>query len=163
MKRDLEPVGIGDWLILPAIGLVISPIWQGIGLVRDIIPSLNPTLLKSLSDPTSAGYSPLWLPGILFEALGNILIFALTLWLAYLFFFRKSALVPRLFVIWLASHLVFQILDWLLTRSLPIAAEQSGNGVSSSLGRAITNAAIWIPYFIWSTRVKNTFADTADA
>jgi hypothetical protein len=163
MRKDLEPAGIGGWLILPAIGLVISPIWQGIGLVRDIIPSLNPTLLRSLSDPSSDHYSALWVPGILFEAMSNMLIFALTLWLAYLFFFRKSALVPRLFVIWLASHLIIQIIDWLLTKSLPLPAEPVGNGVVSSLARSIISAAIWIPYFIWSIRDRNTFVDTAAA
>lgn len=163
MNRDLEPAGIGGWLLLPAFGLIVSPIWQCIGLVRDTIPSLNPTLLRSLSDPTSAGYSVLWVPGILFEAVSNTLIFLLTLWLAYLFFFRKSALVPRLFVIWLASHLIIQVADWLLKKSLPLAPEQVGGGITSELGRSITHAAIWIPYFVWSVRVKNTFINKAAA
>jgi hypothetical protein len=159
---DLEPSGIGGWLILPAIGLAVSPFLQGFELVRETLPSLSPTVLMSLSDSTSANYSTLWVPGILFEAVSNILIFVLTLWLAYLFFFRKSALVPRLFIIWLASHVVIQMIDWLLTNSLPLA-EPSANGVLTSLGRSIVNAAIWIPYFIWSIRVKNTFIDTAAA
>jgi Protein of unknown function (DUF2569) len=163
VKTDLEPAGIGGWLILPAIGLVISPIWQGIGIIRDIVPALNPDVLKTLSDPTSANYSALWVPTMIFESITSVLMFVFTLWLAYLFFFRKSALVPRLFIIWLASHLIIQIIDWLLTNRLPLAVEQSPNGIVSSLGRSITNAAIWIPYFIWSIRVKNTFVDTAAA
>ena len=158
--RDLEPSGIGGWLILPAIGLVVSPFLQGYELFREILPSLSPTVLRTLSDPNSANYSALWVPGIIFEAVSNILIFALTLWLAYLFFFRKSALVPRLFIIWLAAHFVIQLLDWLLTKSLPLP-EQSANGVLTSLGRSIVNALIWIPYFIRSIRVKNTFVGTA--
>lgn len=133
---------------------------QGYELFREILPSLSPTVLRTLSDPNSANYSALWVPGIIFEAVSNILIFALTLWLVYLFFFRKSALVPRLFIIWLAAHFVIQMLDWLLTKSLPLP-EQSANGVLSSLGRSIVNAVIWIPYFIWSVRVKNTFVGTA--
>ena len=105
----------------------------------------------------------MWVPAIVFEVATSVLIFVFTLWLAYLFFFRKSPLVPRLFIIWLASQLIIQTIDRLLVNRLPLAAEQSGSGVTSGLGRAITNAVIWIPYFIWSIRVKNTFIDTAAA
>jgi hypothetical protein len=163
LKTDLEPAGIGGWLILPAVGLVISPIWQGIGIVRDILPALNPAVLRTLSDPTSDQYSPMWVPTMVFEAATSVLIFIFTLWLAYLFFFRQSARVPRLFIVWLASQVVIRIVDQLLVNRLPLAAEQSGSAGISDLGRSITNAAIWIPYFIRSTRVKNTFIDTAAA
>ena len=163
MKADLEPAGIGGWLILPALGLAISPIWQGIGIVRDILPATNPGVLRTLSDPTSDHYSPLWVPTMAFEAVTSVLIFIFTLWLAYLFFIRKSPRVPRLFIVWLASQVIIRIIDQLLVNSLPLAAEQSRSGVMSDLGRSITNAAIWIPYFIWSIRVKNTFIDTVAA
>jgi hypothetical protein len=161
VNRAPEPAGIGGWLILPALGLAISPIWQGIRLVRDIIPSLNPSLLGSLSDPTSNNYSALWVPTILFEAVSDVLLFALTLWLAYLFFFRKSVFVPRLYVIWIASHLVMQTVDWLLTMNLPLAGEHPNSGVPADLRRSIIGAVIWIPYFIRSVRVKNTFINPA--
>jgi hypothetical protein len=163
VRNDLAPAGIGGWLILPALGLAISPFWQGFKIVRDIVPSVNLSAWRTLSDPASANYSPMWVPAIVFEVATSVLIFVFTLWLAYLFFFRKSPLVPRLFIIWLASQLIIQTIDRLLVNSLPLAAEQSGSGVTSGLGRAITNAVIWIPYFIWSIRVKNTFIDTAAA
>jgi hypothetical protein len=161
MRKDLESAGIGGWLILPAIGLVISPIFQGIWIIRDIVPALNPDVLKTLSDPASDNYSAMWVPTMVFESVTSILMFAFTLWLAYLFFFRKSPRVPRLFIVLLAAQLIIQVIDWVLTKNLPLPAEQSGNGFVSSLGRSIINAAIWIPYFLWSIRVRNTFADTA--
>ena len=163
MNRDLEPGGIGGWLILPAIGLAVSPFWQGFELVRDILPSLDFSVLRTLSDPSSANYSPLWVPTIVFEVATSVLMFVFTVWLIYLFFFRKTPLVPRLFIIWLAGHLVIQIIDRLLVNSLPLAAEPNRGGALVDLGRSIINAAIWIPYFIWSIRVRNTFIHVAAA
>lgn len=163
MNRDLEPAGIGGWLLLPALGLIISPILQGIGIIRDVVPALNPDVLRTLTDPTSANYSAMWVPTMAFESITSVLMFAFTLWLVFSFFFRKSPRVPRLFVVWLATALTIQVIDWLLTKSLPLPADPSGNGLINSLGRSIINAAIWIPYFIRSIRVKNTFIDAADA
>jgi hypothetical protein len=103
----------------------------------------------------------MWVPTIFFEAASGMLLFIFTLWLGYLFFFRKSARVPRLFIVWLACHVIINIIDRALTNYLPLATEQSDHEVVSGLGRSITNAAIWIPYFIWSIRVKNTFINAA--
>jgi hypothetical protein len=163
VKADPEPAGIGGWLILPALGLIVSPILQGIQLVRDIFPALHSGALKNLSDPASPYYSAMWVPTIVFEAVSGVLIFAFTLWLGYLFFFRKTARVPRLFIIWLASYVLMHAIDWLLVNSLPQIEGQSDSGVMRELGRSVVSAAIWIPYFLQSIRVKNTFVDTVSA
>jgi Protein of unknown function (DUF2569) len=127
------------------------------------VPALEPNVLRTMSDPASGNYSPMWVPTIFFEAASGILLFIFTLWLGYLFFFRKSARVPRLFIAWLACHLIVRIIDRVLTNSIPLVAGQSDHEVVSGLGRSIMNAAIWIPYFIWSIRVKNTFVKAAAA
>jgi hypothetical protein len=157
VKSDIEPAGIGGWLLLPALGLAISPILEGVQIFRDILPSLSSGVSRTLSDPTSASYSAMWAPTIVFEATTSLLIFIFTLWLGYLFFFRKSAQVPRLFIAWLVFNLLVKIIDRVLISRLPLAGGTPDFAIVSSLGRSITNAAIWIPYFIRSIRVKNTF------
>jgi len=157
MKKGIEPAGIGGWLILPAVGLAISPILQGIRFFRDIMPALEPNVWRILSDPTSENHHPMWVPTILFEAASTILLFIFTLWLGYLFFFRKSPRVPQLFIFWLAINLIIQTIDLILTNSIPLAAGQSDQQVVGGLVPSIGSAAIWIPYFIKSVRVKNTF------
>jgi len=156
-KKGIEPAGIGGWLILPGVGLAISPILQGIRFFRDIMPALEPNVWRILSDPTSENYHPMWAPTILFEAASTILLFIFTLWLGYLFFFRKSPQVPLLFIFWLAINLIIQTIDLILMNSIPLAAGQSDQQVVGGLVRSIGSAAIWIPYFIKSVRVKNTF------
>jgi len=156
-KKSIEPAGIGGWLILPAVGLAISPILQGIRFFRDIMPALEPNVWRILSDPTSENYHPMWVPTILFEAASTILLFIFTLWLGYLFFFRKSPQVPQLFIFWLAINLIIQTIDLILMNSIPLGAGQSDQQVVGGLVRSIGSAAIWIPYFIKSVRVKNTF------
>jgi|SRR5271166_5201688 len=163
MKSDIGPVGIGGWLILPALGLVISPIVRGFMFFRYIVPTLDASIWKTLSDPSSAVYHPLWVPMILFEAVSSIVIFAFTLWLGYLFFVRISPLVPRVFIVWLACHLIAQIIDVTLINSIPLAAEKFGHEALTGLGRSVVSAAIWIPYFLRSQRVKNTFTNAAAA
>ncbi len=159
-KKGIEPAGIGGWLILPAVGLGISPILHGIQFFRNIMPALEPNVWRILSDPTSENYHPMWVPTILFEAASTIVLFIFTLWLGY-FFFRKSPRVPQLFIFWLAINLVIQTIDLILMNSIPLAAGQSDQQVVGGLVRSIGSAAIWIPYFIKSVRVKNTFTRAA--
>jgi hypothetical protein len=162
VKSDNSPIGIGGWLILPALGLGFTPLVIGIEFCRDILPALDPSVWRALTDSASDNYNPIWAPAIIFEVGSNVLLFAFALWLNYLFFFRKSARVPRLFIAWLACQIIFNLIDVILTRSISSAASQTNNEGVTGLARSIMNAAIWIPYFIMSIRVKNTFVRAAD-
>ena len=126
---------------------------------QNILPALEPNAWRALTDPASAHYHPMWAPAILFEAVFTVLYFVFTLWLSYLFFLRKSARVPRLFIIWLALNIIFQIIDQILIASIPDVAGSSAPAIPAALIRSVTNAAIWIPYFARSNRVKNTFTN----
>ena len=64
---------------------------------------------------------------------------------------------PRLLIIWVASFVAIQAVDILLMSQIPMAASQLGSGDFRELARAVISAAIWIPYFLKSKRVANTF------
>lgn len=155
----MRPAGIGGWLLLPAIGLILSPVVIVVALIRDLLPAMAPDVWNALTDPTSEAYHAMWAPVILFELFANVSLLVLTAWLAYLFFSR-SGRAPRLFILWLSLNLAIQVIDLLLVQSIPALAEQNDPSSTRELVRAFVGAAIWIPYFLRSERVRNTFGSS---
>jgi hypothetical protein len=155
MGYDAAPSGIRGWLILPAIGLVISPILQAVELFRTVLPAFDADTWRTLTEPDS----PYSAAAVMFECVALVLLFIYTLWLGYLFFFRKSARVPALYVTWLALWIIYNFIDLILARTIPIPPDQSDHSGSLALGRSITNGVIWSWYFLQSKRVKNTFVE----
>ncbi len=154
-----SPVGIGGWLVFPALGLIVTPFTMGFQFYRDLLPALTPEVWNAVTDPQSAAYHPLWAPVIIFEVLANLALIFFTLLLSWLFFSRSKR-VPALFVLWLALLAGTQIVDQLLTAQIPALAEQPTDpAVMRDLARSIISAAVWIPYFLKSVRVKNTFIE----
>ena len=147
--------GIGGWLILVAITLLLRPLgYLKIGF------TLLPTILstgtwRSLTDPIESTYNPWWAPSLLFELFFNILAFVFCLLLIALFF-GKRAVWPRAFVLYLIINLVGVILDTCLMDQIPSAAEPITKSMVEIGGMALA-AAIWIPYALVSKRVKATF------
>jgi hypothetical protein len=149
------PKGLGGWLILPIVGLVLSPIRMVYQFVTDLLPVIDPVVWARLTDATRPGHQPMLAPLIGFEVVANIAMFAFTLVLMW-FFFHKSRRTPRLYIIWLALLAVVQIGDSALASSagLPMDYESVRD-----VARSVITAAIWIPYFLVSKRVKNTFVE----
>jgi hypothetical protein len=151
----MKPSGIGGWLILPAIGLVLSPLVLLVVIVRDVLPTLQPDVWEQLTEPGSAAYHPMWATVIIYElvAYGGFLIF--TLALGYLFF-TKARNTPAVFIVWLVVNVAVQGVDLLLAQTIPWAAEES-SASASGIVRGIISLFIWTPYFLHSERVRNTF------
>lgn len=152
----MKPTGIGGWLILPAIGLVLSPILLLVMITRDLLPALQPEVWHALTEPGSQAYHPMWATVIVFEVVANVGFLIFTLRLGYLFV-RKSSRTPTVFIAWLLINVAIQVVDLLLVQSIPAVAEQSMATSAREVVRAILQALIWIPYFLRSERVRNTF------
>jgi hypothetical protein len=147
------PRGFGGWLILPMLGLIITPFRMLFQFVQELLPIFTGPAWHTVTTPGTGAYHPMWAPLLLFELIGNTALFAFTL-VVLVQFFRKSRLLPKLYIIWLLSLVVVQGADWILGAQIPTVAEQND---FKELFRAIVGAAIWIPYFSVSKRVRNTF------
>jgi hypothetical protein len=151
--------GIHGWLIFPAFALVITPIRMVYQFIKDMMPAFAPETWNALTNPESPVYHPLWGLVIGFEVVSNLLIFIFTLWLIRLFF-KKSNRVPTLIITWMLGLAVLQIADYLFSSQIPaVAARQANSGAMRDIGRLVLSSAVWIPYFILSKRVKNTFIE----
>ncbi len=151
-----EPKGLGGWLILPALGLIVLPIRIGFMLYSDFLPIFQEGYWEVLTDPASESYHHLWAPLIIVETIGNGFFILFDLVLIFLFF-TKSHRFPLLFIIFLASNLLFVVGDFFMADLIPAIAEQEDEDSFKEMTRSIVNTAIWIPYFLVSKRVKNTF------
>lgn len=149
------PKGLGGWLILPMIGLVLSPLRMGYQFITDLLPVFDPAVWSKLTDTTLPGYRPMLAPLIVFESVANVAMFAFTLAVMW-FFFHKSRRTPRLFIVWLALLALTQIVDSALASSAGLPID---NASMHDIIRSVAAAAIWIPYFLVSKRVRNTFVE----
>ncbi len=142
MEPDLE--GIGGWLILVAIGLAVAPFRSMHGIYVDLHVLYGSKFQYALS--LHHGLAGL----ILYEAVTNSFFLFALITLNYLFYDRRKTF-PSLMITYLAVQLVLGLIDHLA--ALQFSTHQSPTAV---LGNFVA-AAVWIPYYLKSERVKATF------
>lgn|SRR5699024_3718446 len=161
MQKDNEenlntgPSGLGGWLILMAIGLVVTPMILLFTITEYNLPIFNDTAIwDTFTDPNSTYYLPLFSPLVYFELIGNIIILLFSFLFLYLFFTKKK-LFPNMYFWFLIANLVFIFIDEVLTNSM---FELEEFAFQETLRQALT-CAIWLRYLKVSKRVRNTFVN----
>lgn len=154
-----EPKGLGGWLILPAIGLIVFPLKMFITLTSVFVPIFQKGYWHTLTTPGSKAYHVLWAPFIMTELIGNLLFISFDIILIFLFF-MKSYRFPMLYVAFLGLNLAFVLGDFFFVKLIPAAAAEDDVRALVEVTRTTIAAMIWVPYFLLSKRVKNTFVKT---
>jgi len=135
--------GIAGWLIIPAIGFVLAPIKSlatlimGLNMIRSFAPEL-------LSD------ARLWLSGLI-----DVAMIVATIIVAVLFFKRRRVAVQAIIGLMVAS-IFANFVQALLNAAM---FEEVDFDTIKPVIHACVFGAIWIPYFLKSKRVKNTFVN----
>lgn len=156
--EDHHLIGLGGWLILVGIGVVVSPLALSVVAVQEMGSFLNPRTWDGFagSDVSVSTLLPIATAAGLIAAVCGFLVISFAL---VFLFFRRSRRFPGLFII-------VTIVEALMTLGLFFvelsAAERSAAAevFKSHVGdvvRSIIGAAIWIPYMLVSRRVKATF------
>jgi len=157
VENQYELKGLGGWLILVGIGVVINPIFLLVTLYSSI-PLFSDGSWEALTTIGQETYHPLWGPLIIGEIIYNLVMLALTIYLIYLFF-SKHYRFPKFFIAIIVASLIFILLDaWIVTLILPsrpILNQETINEIARAFGAGI----IWIPYMLVSKRVKATFVE----
>ena len=152
------PRGLRGWLILPAIGLVVSPL-RLLKDIADIAPSYNASTWAELTVSGGAHYDAWWAPFLLVELGVNIALVAMSVTLVVLFFRRRSTL-PRAFVAFAVVSIGFRALDLMIAgRLAPGIASGSAAVDWATLVRDGFSAMLWCWYFMVSRRVAATFVE----
>jgi transglutaminase-like putative cysteine protease len=140
---------LGGWLVLPMIGLFIAPI----SVLRFFADASY--FKMSLWDTYTVGIKAFLFRGLLmYETGGNILTACLAIFCLVLMF-KKRDIAPfyvSALYIYITAFLIFDCL-------FAVYFSIDTTTISTSIIRAIVGAAIWIPYFRVSMRVKETFIE----
>lgn len=150
--------GLGGWLILPHIGLYLSIILTLVQLLFIIAPIMFSEYWELLTSPDSDFYHSLWAPILIFEMVFNLLLLGLCIFALVQLYGKKSSF-PKLMIMIYSASLFFMFVDYLLALQIPAVSEVEDGTRPSDLLRSVLSTAIWIPYFIRSKRVKNTFVN----
>lgn len=156
-SKDLK--GLGGWLILVGIGVVISPIVMLVQM-SDFIQIFEGNTWAALTTPGSDFYQPYLGSLVIGEFIFNSLMFIAKIYLIYLFF-SKHYMFPKVFIVLSIVTVVFFLIDtWLVTLILPDASVINSDTIQEFL-RSFIPAVIWVPYMLVSKRVKATFVEKA--
>ncbi len=140
---------IGGWLVLVLIGLYVTPIALTVTLISNQFFQID--VWTRLTDAASDIYNPVQAVLLIFELAGNIGFLVFSILLLILFHQRRTSL-PRLMVYFYGANFLFLFFDSAFTAMYKLG-EPDGQGIF----RSLIGAAIWIPYFLKSERVKRTF------
>lgn len=142
---DTDLKGIGGWLILHAIGLAIAPFVSLAGVYSDL------KILNGAAYQAGLHAKPDLALLIFFEASTNV-IMTLALIALNVLFYRTRKSFPRWMVTFFVGALVVTLCDHLWAMHfLPTSW--------TAVGQRLVAAVIWIPYFLQSRRVEQTFVN----
>ena len=153
-EKNLE--GLGGWLALVGLGIIISPL----RIIGQLFPTYSEMFSNgswaALTTPGTEAYNPLWTPILLGEMAINGGLVLVWGFIAFLFFSKK-----RVFPKWYIGILLFT-LAFILVDALAIKAVLPNEPVfdaetAKELGRSLFVTLIWVPYMLVSKRVKATF------
>lgn len=146
--------GLGGWLILVQIGIYSSLVKLLGQLIKYLIPAVYPSNWSIMVN--SEMYHPEWGATIIFELFFSILLFVYCIYLLIIMY-RKKSIFPRLMIIFYSVGLIGVIVDFVLVSQITFPKELEEGNPFRDIVRSSITCAIWIPYFIKSQRVKNTF------
>ena len=158
MENNDKLQGLGGWLILVGIGVVLSPIRLLYTYVPAYVPIFEDGTWEALTSNGSELYDPLWAPFLIGEIFFNSIILVASVYLIYLFF-SKHHLFPKVYIGIVVVSLILIPLDaWVITIILPTEPMFVPETTKELVQTSIT-ALIWIPYMLISKRVKATFVE----
>lgn len=155
-SRNAGPKGLGGWLILVAIGLIVTPIKLGLLMINTFVPLFKDGTMQALTTPGSEHYHPLWTLIVGYEMVGNSL-FALCFIGLTVLFFSRSRRFPRLYIVAVLANLAFLLGDGLIGSQIPALASSDNIESVGEIAKSLVACCIWVPYMLVSKRVKNTF------
>ena len=158
MSKEKELKGLGGWLILVGLGVVLSPFVLVYAFGPMFYTIFTDGSFEMLTTPGTEVYHALWSPFLITEALYNTIMLFASIYLIYLFF-SKHYLFPKVYIILVTISLIFIPLDsWAYTFILPDEPIFDPETMKQFL-RTLGAAMIWIPYMLVSKRVRETFVE----
>ncbi|WP_458462386.1 DUF2569 domain-containing protein [Paenibacillus sp.] len=150
--------GLGGWLILIQIGLWVSLLLL-IADLSQVNVIMDPARWERISgvDPEmyAEGIRPLLWFGVISSVILLMIVIVNLVWL-----YKRKRPFPRMMIILCIANVLIGIVTWILIARIEISREQHVLDPTSAFNltiRSLLTCCIFIPYFLKSVRVKNTF------
>lgn len=151
-KEKTKPFyyGFGGWLYLVAINIIFIFGNSFFALLSDYIPLYQSGKVAMIFET-----SPVFGFFLFLETLMIMFYIVFPLWIGYLCLKNKKTF-PKAVIIFISTRLIFAIITYFAVLSTPETIDLVDSQVGELLYSFIY-AVVWIPYFIKSKRVKNTY------
>ncbi len=156
-EENLE--GIKGWLILIAIGIVITPIRIAMFMLPTYYEIFSTGIWEALTTSGSEAYNSLWAPILILEIIGNSAMLLVWLYIAYLFFSKKM-IFPKWYIGLAVFSLAFIVADAFAIKLVMPDEPVFDPDTTKELFRSLFMVAVWVPYMLLSKRVKATFVNS---
>lgn len=153
---EQQPLPLGGWLIIVAIGVVVSPFRMVISIFPEFFKQISEGHWAALTTAGSPAYNPAIATLMVCELVVNIAMIVAWVVLACLMFAKRRAF-PKVFITLQLATLVIQFTDALVVSMLLPGVEAFDQGTRGEIGRTVIACLIWTPYMLMSKRVKATF------
>ena len=154
-----QPVsGLGGWLILVAIGVVMAPLRLLATLLQSCVPFFQRGTWDALTTPGSEQYHALWAPLIISKFIRNLGLFVACVVLLFLFF-KKSRFFPRTYIAIAFVNLCYLVLDAWCASFVLTSESMFDPDTTREIVGSLVSTAVWGTYMLISDRVRNTFVE----
>ena len=155
-ETEAKPNGLGGWLILIGIGIILAPIKISYFVYSTYGEIFSDGVWELLTTVGTEYYQQYFGTLLIIEISINILLSFAILYTAYLFFSKKITF-PKWYIGILIFTILFMIIDALAVSVIFPDTEAFDESTTLELARSVVAAIIWIPYMLISVRVRNTF------
>ncbi|MCB1587863.1 MAG: DUF3857 domain-containing protein [Xanthomonadales bacterium] len=155
--RPADPrlTGIGGWLVLPLLGLLLQPIVTLVTMATNLDAYSEP-LWSSLTVVGGSAYDSWWIWALLFDLASSLALLILVPLLLVLFLKRRSS-VPHLYISLLLWILASNLISLWATGQIEGFALDVRKELQADAVRSVFSTLIWASYFVVSVRVRSTF------
>ncbi len=172
-KRKSGPYGVGGFLLLPMLGLILIMCWSAWTVYDQFMPFRQSDAYAALTTPGSPIYHWLWQPFTLFQVFAAAVMFLAPIALLSMISGKRTGARGYTVAFYVFCCLaagvssgasILLMVDALRSSGLTDAAADVTTYAMRNLYQTGALALIWIPYMLGSRRVRNTFAaPVADA
>lgn len=148
------------WLALVVLCWAFTPVQVALLLFDLYTNVISNGAWRALTTPGSEFFHPLWVPALILGVVGNLFI-AIAALIALVFLFRRSKYTPAIAMAWFSLNFLLVAADCTIASRLPGFADQPFGEFDAvkELVWAGVMVVVWIPYFLFSRRVKAAFKE----
>lgn len=150
--EDMRLDGLGGWLVLVGIGVVLAPLSMLGQMVTLYLPYFTGAIESPIANPENEKHL-VWVVVLLISLAGNCFLTVMRVVTVPLFFLKKW-MFPKVFVLVATFNMLILLFDGCVSQWI---TPESGVTAFSGFLSTLVPFAIWIPYMLISKRVKATF------